>query len=382
MPQIQLNGLEQKVVNISALGKGFITFIIGTILILLFNQFFPFNLTPVFIIITLLSVTVVWQHYCNQKQVLVLKQYIEHPESFKPEQLKGAFSELYLCAIQEAANAKNQTEQNANTMTKLHEVIEQFSTCMEIINESIAEEFDQIGSLATAMNEMTAAVKEVEGNAESASVSTLEATSVAEEGRNAVDATISSINTLSKNIDDSATAVNNVEIKVESIGCVVDTIRSISDQTNLLALNAAIEAARAGEAGRGFAVVADEVRNLAKRTQDATVEIQGMIELLQQSAQQAVGLMDSSVKEAEVGVTEVTKAGIKLSDIVSKVNHISDLNYQIASASKEQATVADEINSNLVQVKETVEGSVVVLQEVTEMTEEIHGYSVQLTKTS
>jgi len=382
MPQIQLNGLEQKVVNISALGKGFITFIIGTILILLFNQFFPFNLTPVFIIITLLSVTVVWQHYCNQKQVLVLKQYIEYPESFKPEQLKGAFSELYLCAIQEAANAKNQTEQNANTMTKLHEVIEQFSTCMEIINESIAEEFDQIGSLATAMNEMTAAVKEVEGNAESASVSTLEATSVAEEGRNAVDATISSINTLSKNIDDSATAVNNVEIKVESIGSVVDTIRSISDQTNLLALNAAIEAARAGEAGRGFAVIADEVRNLAKRTQDATVEIQGMIELLQQSAQQAVGLMDSSVKEAEVGVTEVTKAGIKLSDIVSKVNHISDLNYQIASASKEQATVADEINSNLVQVKETVEGSVVVLQEVTEMTEEIHGYSVQLTKTS
>ena len=382
MVQIQLNGLEQKLVNISALGKGFILFIIGAIFTLLLNQFFSFNLTPVFILITLLSLTVVWQHYCHQKQVLVLKQYIEEPQSSKPDQLKGAFSELYLCAIQEAANAKNQTEQNANTMTKLHGVIEQFSTCMEIVNESIAEEFDQIGSLATAMNEMTAAVKEVEGNAESASVSTLEATNVAEEGRNAVDATISSINTLSKNIDDSATAVNNVEMKVESIGSVVDTIRSISDQTNLLALNAAIEAARAGEAGRGFAVVADEVRNLAKRTQDATVEIQGMIELLQQSAQQAVGLMDSSVKEAEVGVTEVTKAGIKLSDIVEKVNHISDLNYQIASASKEQATVADEINSNLVQVKETVEGSVVVLKEVTEMTEEILGYSMQLTKAS
>ncbi|MDN2664053.1 methyl-accepting chemotaxis protein [Psychromonas sp. 14N.309.X.WAT.B.A12] len=203
---------------------------------------------------------------------------------------------------------------------------------------------------------------------------------VAEEGRQAVDATIASINSLSRNIDDSATAVNNVESKVESIGSVVDTIRSISDQTNLLALNAAIEAARAGEAGRGFAVVADEVRNLAKRTQDATVEIQAMIELLQQSAQQAVGLMDSSVKEAEVGVTEVTKAGIKLSDIVGKVSHISDLNYQIASAAKEQATVADDINTNLVQVKEIVEGSVVVLQEVTEMTDEILGYTVLLVK--
>lgn len=107
-----------------------------------------------------------------------------------------------------------------------------------------------------------------------------------------------------------------------------------------------------------------------------------MIELLQQSAQQAVGLMDSSVKEAEVGVNEVTKAGIKLSGIVDKVNHISDLNYQIASASKEQATVADDINNNLVQVKETVEGSVVVLKEVTEMTEEILGYSVGLVKVS
>lgn len=382
MAQIQLNVFEQKCVNTSTLGKGLILFIIGTVLTLLMNTILPVNLVTSFLLVIFLSLVVVWQHYCNQKQLQVLKQYIQEPDSSQPIKLKGAFSDLYLCASREAELVKVQKEQSSNTMAKLHEVIEQFSTCMEIINESIAEEFDQIESLATAMNEMTAAVKEVEGNAESASASTLEATDVAEEGRNAVDATISSINVLSRNIDDSAAAVNNVEMKVESIGSVVDTIRSISDQTNLLALNAAIEAARAGDAGRGFAVVADEVRNLAKRTQDATVEIQAMIELLQQSAQQAVGLMDSSVKEAEVGVNEVTKAGIKLSSIVDKVNHISDLNYQIASASKEQATVADDINNNLVQVKETVEGSVVVLKEVTEMTEEILGYSVALVKVS
>ena len=382
MAQIQLNVFEQKCVNTSTLGKGLILFIIGTVLTLLMNTILPVNLVTSFLLVIFLSLVVVWQHYCNQKQLQVLKQYIQEPDSSQPIKLKGAFSDLYLCASREAELVKVQKEQSSNTMAKLHEVIEQFSTCMEIINESIAEEFDQIESLATAMNEMTAAVKEVEGNAESASASTLEATDVAEEGRNAVDATISSINVLSRNIDDSAAAVNNVEMKVESIGSVVDTIRSISDQTNLLALNAAIEAARAGDAGRGFAVVADEVRNLAKRTQDATVEIQAMIELLQQSAQQAVGLMDSSVKEAEVGVNEVTKAGIKLSSIVDKVNHISDLNYQIASASKEQATVADDINNNLVQVKEIVEGSVVVLKEVTEMTEEILGYSVALVKVS
>ncbi|RBW42817.1 methyl-accepting chemotaxis protein [Psychromonas sp. B3M02] len=380
MDKTHLNGLEKQLVNTSALSKGIIFFVLGSVVTLILNQLFLFSLPPAFILLFLLSLFVMWQDYCQQKQLLVLQSYLKDPESAQPEQLKGNFSQLYFFAHRQAEQLNQKSGSDASTLGKLHEVTEQFGSCMEMINDSIAEEFEQIESLATAMNQMTAAVREVEDNAESASASTLDASNVAEEGRQAVDATIASINSLSRNIDDSAIAVNNVETKVESIGSVVDTIRSISDQTNLLALNAAIEAARAGEAGRGFAVVADEVRNLAKRTQDATVEIQSMIELLQQSAQQAVGLMDSSVKEAEVGVTEVTKAGIKLSDIVGKVSHISDLNYQIASAAKEQATVADDINTNLAQVKEIVEGSVVVLQEVTEMTDEILGYTVLLVK--
>lgn len=380
MEKIQLNGLEKQLVNASAFSKGMLLFVLGAFLALILNQFFAFSLTPVFILLFFLSLFVIWQDHCNQKQLAVLQLYLQNPTSSQPEQLKGAFSQLYFFANNQLSGNAQQNETDSKTLAKLHEVTEQFGSCMEMINDSIAEEFDQIESLATAMNQMTAAVREVEDNAGSASASTLEASTVAEEGRQAVDATIASINSLSRNIGDSATAVNNVETKVESIGSVVDTIRSISDQTNLLALNAAIEAARAGEAGRGFAVVADEVRNLAKRTQDATVEIQAMIELLQQSAQQAVGLMDSSVKEAKVGVSEVTKAGIKLSGIVDKVSHISDLNYQIASAAKEQSTVADDINTNLVQVKEIVEGSVVVLQEVTEMTDEILGYTVLLVK--
>jgi len=236
-----------------------------------------------------------------------------------------------------------------NAVEELEGHIEPLITCMEIVNESIQEEFGQVEMLATAMNQMTATVREIANNAGSASTSTTEASDV--------------------NIGVSAEAVSSVETKVEGIGSVVDTIRSISDQTNLLALNAAIEAARAGEAGRGFAVVADEVRNLAKRTQESTVEIQGMIEQLQTSAEDVVSLMGKSVNQADIGVEQVTKAGAQLAGIVEKVDHISDMNYQIASSAEEQTTVAGEIKNNLDQVKELVEGSVVVIKEISEMAE-------------
>ena len=203
----------------------------------------------------------------------------------------------------------------------------------------------------------------------------VKASTVAQEGSDFVDATISSINSLSSNIDSSSNAVNNVEFKVAGIGSVVDTIRSISEQTNLLALNAAIEAARAGEAGRGFAVVADEVRNLAKRTQDATIEIQSMIEQLQKSAQDAVNLMGKSVQEADVGVNLVTQAGSKLSGIVSKIKHISEMNIQIASTAEQQTTVTSKINESLEQVKEVVDGSMAVFNEVTDMANDIHNHA-------
>lgn len=262
--------------------------------------------------------------------------------------------------------------------TKLVETTGQLTTCMEIINDSMEEEFAQVELLATAMTQMTSSVQEVSHNAQGASSATTEATDVAQQGSQFVDATIKTINSLSQNIGASAQAVNDVELKVEGIGSVVDTIRSISDQTNLLALNAAIEAARAGEAGRGFAVVADEVRNLAKRTQDATIEIQGMIEQLQNSAQQAVGLMGKSVHEADTSVEQVTQAGTKLAGIVAKVHEISDMNYHIASAAQEQNTVVADINENLDQVKEVVEGSVVILKEVTEMTQEMMVFAEQI----
>ena len=386
MSQSKRSSPLQKISQLSANLKVSILVVLGALLFLLNNSLSIANenllLNSLFLL--LFAGILYFGAYLQKKQQQQTEAQISQAitdntladfASKLPQKGMGAVLSV-LC--ERAATSQLQTQQQQKEVKELTEVSEHLGICMEIINDSMQEEFGQIEQLATAMNQMTATVKEVASNAGSASASTTEASDVAQEGSKFVDATIATINSLSNNIGASSDAVNSVEVKVEGIGSVVDTIRSISEQTNLLALNAAIEAARAGEAGRGFAVVADEVRNLAKRTQDATVEIQGMIEQLQVSAQDAVSLMGKSVNEADVGVDQVTQAGTKLAGIVEKVHHISDMNYQIASAAEEQTTVAADINENLDLVKEVVEGSVTVLQEVTEMADTITGHAKAL----
>jgi methyl-accepting chemotaxis protein len=235
--------------------------------------------------------------------------------------------------------------------------------------ESSQEEFNEINQLATAMSQMTSAASTVSEHAQTASSLTEHASSKAQIGQDFVQGTILKMSDLSKDITQSAHAVNQVEERVGAISSVVVTIQSISEQTNLLALNAAIEAARAGEAGRGFAVVADEVRNLAQRTQQATVEIQDMIGYLQTSANSAVDLMEKSVVEAADGVELVTNAGSELNGIVEQIREINDMNVQIANAAGEQTNVAQEMNTNLNNVRELVEASVTVVTELLETSE-------------
>ncbi|MCJ2377984.1 methyl-accepting chemotaxis protein [Vibrio sp. ZSDZ34] len=269
------------------------------------------------------------------------------------------------------------------TRIQLHDVIKmQVSTSQELFSltevmtlsmsetkESAQEEFNEIDQLATAMSEMSSTVQTVADHAQSASQLTEQASEQAGTGQRFVQGTVTKMNELSNDIAASAQAVNQVEERVDSIGSVVGTIQGISEQTNLLALNAAIEAARAGEAGRGFAVVADEVRNLAQRTQQATVEIQEMITQLQNSANSAVELMEKSVVEAAEGVDLVTNAGTELDGIVSQVHQINDMNFQIATAAGQQSSVAEEMNQNLTNVRELVEASVVVVTELLETSE-------------
>ncbi|MBF4282875.1 methyl-accepting chemotaxis protein [Vibrio anguillarum] len=252
---------------------------------------------------------------------------------------------------------------------ELSSLTEVMTISMSETKDSAQEEFNEIDQLATAMSEMTSTVQTVAEHAQNASALTEQASGQAETGQRFVKGTITKMSELSKDIAASAQAVNQVEERVVAIGSVVGTIQSISEQTNLLALNAAIEAARAGEAGRGFAVVADEVRNLAQRTQKATIEIQEMISQLQNSANSAVDLMEKSVVEAAEGVELVTNAGAELDGIVNQVQRINDMNIQIATAAGQQTSVAQEMDQNLTNVRELVEASVTVVGELLETSE-------------
>ncbi|HHG3230234.1 TPA: methyl-accepting chemotaxis protein [Vibrio parahaemolyticus] len=280
------------------------------------------------------------------------------------------------------------------TRRQLHDVIQmqiyasdELATLTEVMTlsmsetkESAQEEFNEIDQLATAMSEMSSTVQTVADHAQTASSLTEQASTQAVTGQQFLQSTVAKMSELSSDIASSAQAVNQVEERVESIGSVVGTIQGISEQTNLLALNAAIEAARAGEAGRGFAVVADEVRNLAQRTQQATVEIQEMITQLQASATSAVDLMEKSVVEAAEGVELVSNAGSELDGIVAQVTQINDMNFQIATASGQQSSVAEEMSQNLTNVRELVEASVVVVTELLETSEMMQSNAEELDK--
>lgn len=215
---------------------------------------------------------------------------------------------------------------------------------------NIQDQHSTISQVATAVNEMATTVQEISRNAEEAANSAENANNYSQDGQKIVDQTILAINRLSQDIGNAGSAIAEVEKDSENIGGVLDVIKSIAEQTNLLALNAAIEAARAGEQGRGFAVVADEVRSLASRTQESTAEIQSMIESLQKASQNAVAVMTSSKINAESCVEQSAKAREALKSITDSVSQINEMNSHIATSSEEQRAVTEEINRNIITI--------------------------------
>ncbi|CAK0774180.1 methyl-accepting chemotaxis protein [Gammaproteobacteria bacterium] len=235
----------------------------------------------------------------------------------------------------------------AETTVQLSSQANMMSSHAEETNQRVSRQQAELEQLATAINEMSSTVQEVAHSTASAADATQQANEQANQGHEVVEETIAAISTLAKEVKGAATVIHQLQQESASIGTVLDVIRGIADQTNLLALNAAIEAARAGEQGRGFAVVADEVRTLASRTQQSTREIQELIQRLQSGASQAVTAMEQGSRTAEVGMDQAARAGTALEEIRRAVATLNDLNIQIATATEEQSAVAEEINRNV-----------------------------------
>jgi methyl-accepting chemotaxis protein len=279
-------------------------------------------------------------------------------------------------------------------MDKLHESIN------EVVNSiaPLATVSDDLGTMTTktseiteqqsratdevtrSVDEMFSSVQNVAQNASSAADAAREADAEAKAGRSVVTQSVESINDLASEVERAANVIRKLESDTENVGTILDVIKGIAEQTNLLALNAAIEAARAGEQGRGFAVVADEVRTLASRTQDSTQEIQRVIEELQTAARSAAQVMSHSQEQAKSSVEQAAKTDASLATITEKVGSITEMNTEIASATGEQEKVSNDIKTNVDGIRANADAAVKNVQEVEAASESLLSISSNLRK--
>ena len=261
---------------------------------------------------------------------------------------------------------------------ELASAAEELSLVTSETRAGVDRQRNETDQVATAMNEMTSTVQEVSNHAEGAAEAAREADGKTAHGRAVVEQAIERIDALAREIEQAANVIHQLEEESENITRVMDVIQGIAEQTNLLALNAAIEAARAGEQGRGFAVVADEVRTLASRTQESTHEIQQMIERLQSGAGAAVKAMMSAKEQAEETVNQAAGAGTALQEIAEATTAISDMNTQIASAAEEQAQVAEEINRSIARISEIADQTAGGSEQTAQASESLARLAAQL----
>ncbi|KPB67234.1 Methyl-accepting chemotaxis protein [Pseudomonas amygdali pv. myricae] len=284
-------------------------------------------------------------------------------------------------------NLDNMAHQISEVISEIGSATAQVATAAEQssavalqTNQNVAQQRQGTDQVATAISEMSATVKDVARSTTDAAEMSQRVNNSTVQGKTEIDNTIGLIQELSVQAEQTSRIIDELKGESNSISSVLDVIRGVADQTNLLALNAAIEAARAGEQGRGFAVVADEVRNLAKKTQDSTVSIQKMIANLQSGSERAAASMQETLGKAQEGASNVVRAGELLEEIAEGIATISDRNIQVASAAEEQSLVAeeihrnvDDINSLVIQVSAGAEQTAVTSRELARLAEQQQG---------
>jgi len=300
-----------------------------------------------------------------------LTSVIEDNGNDEPARLINALSTMQ-------TNLRQTIQHIAGSATQLASAAEELSAVTEEASKGLQQQNNEIDQAATAVNEMTAAVEEVARNAVSTSEASNQSNQAAREGRDRVVETVGAIQTMTQDVQNTAAMIEGLATQGRDIGKVLDVIRAIAEQTNLLALNAAIEAARAGEAGRGFAVVADEVRALAHRTAQSTQEIEKMVAGIQNGTGEAVQSMQQSNQRTQDTLEMARAAGVALEQITQSISLINERNLVIASASEEQAQVSREVDRNLVNIRDLATQSAAGANQTSAASHELSRLAVDL----